>query len=492
MNARKKERLITLSELDYTSGELTTIAGSTDYPIRVQLDKGKKDDAYFIIKEYSLTQKDDSVYHLPFIFNADGSPWYEANLFFYRQSIDAKDGYTITDDLRRKASQLLDFKLFCENKGMDYLDFSSARPAARPSYRYFNHLVHERDDVSPKSLNKRTKVLYDFYKFLSTLHGYDIDIIRVETTEEAFIQLTPEFGKTVEMRSQTVNASTQPTEVPQGYVRDGGEDLRPLSNEQREELIEILTTKFSVAERLMHSIALSTGARKQSIFTMRMKHVRFLTETKLDDHNNLVRTAPKSNDGTYQLKAGPGTGIDTKFDKPQTLHFTQDVIDKIATYANSKAAKDRRELFKVNHSDILSDDDMYLFISSRGNCHYIAKNDPRYRQLKTRPKGEYTDYLKNKLLKYTSPNFPKDFTFHWLRATYAFMYYQELAPLVSYEKEIEKGQMRPGDEIKKIQQRMHHRDRETTEHYLKLFLNIDDKMLAQDGYEDRLFRGIEV
>lgn len=499
MDKRKFERMITISRLDYTAGELTTLPGSASYPIRIPLEKGKTDEAYFITKEYSLTIPDDSVYHLPFLFNDDGSPWYEANLFFYRLSIDEADGYKTTDELRRKASMLLDYKMYCDDEGIDYLDFSSPRPGPRPSYRYFIHLLY-RNDISGLNLNQRTSVVHSFYKSIAELPGFNLDIKRVDKTRMAFITFENGYSKQVEIRNQTVNVSHQKKPVPLGYVRDDGEDLRPLSNTHRDELIEVLDNYFSVDERLIHLIALNTGARKQSIFTMRIKHVKQLVKLlKLGDEAKILGDNSQKfeegifSDGTLPLKAGPKTGMDTKFDKPQTLRFPKKLAKQIETYAFSKEAKNRRKLFKEQHGDILKDDDMYLFLSSKGNCHYMAKEgDPRYRQVKSRPKGEHTDYLKKKLFKYVSASFPRSFTFHWQRATFAYKLYQHLIPHVVYDKKVKlkPGQLRPGEEIRRIQQRLHHKDRETTENYLKLFVDFDEKMAAQNKYEDVLFEGV--
>jgi len=489
---RKKERLITLRQLDYNAGELTTISNLDSHPICFPLEKSEDGEEYFIAREYSLTIPDDSVYHIPFMFNADGSPWYEGNLFFYRQSIDKATGYETTEELRARASMLLDYKLFCEDSSLDFLDFSSSRPGKRPTYNFFSHLKHN-EKVSDKNVNKRTLVCYDFYKFLAKLPGFTIDINRVEKTTKAWLLFENGASKEVELRSQTVRVSHIAKEVPLGYVRDEGEDLRPLTNDQRDELIEVLNSKFTVDERLIHLSALNTGARKQSILTMRRKHIRHLTSFVLaDDGISQKPEAEIARDGTLMLKANRHNGIDTKFGKSQTLYFPKKLIEQIKLYDDSNEAEKRRKLFRDLHGDILSDDDMYLFLSTRGNCHYMAKDDPRFRKVKSRPKGEHTDYLKNKLFKYVSDEFPRDFTFHWQRATFAFMLYQLLAPLVNYDSKVElkPGQMRPGDEIRFIQQRLHHANRETTEHYLKLFTNFDQIVAAQEAYEDRLFEGM--
>lgn len=492
MENRKKDRLLTLSRLNYAAGELTTIPNLASHPIRVPIGKSEHGEAYFIAKEYSLTRTGDSVYHLPFIFDEDGSPWYEANLFFYWQSIDSIVCYKTTEELRRRASMLLDYKVFCEDSGIDYLDFSSPRPGNRPTYRYFQYLIHN-DEISVNNLNHRTLVVYDFYKFLAKQPGVNINISRVDSTKKAFITFENGFRKEVELRSQRVKKSNVAKPVPVGYVRDQGENLRPLSNEHSDELIDILNKNFSVDERLIQMIALNTGARKQSIFTLRMKHIRLLTESEIPLDGAVERYQMTiSTDGMLMLKAGPSTGIDTKFNKPQVLYFPNKLVEQLKTYASSKEAQKRRDLFRLKHGDILNDDDMYLFLSVNGNCHYMAKNDPRYRQVKSRPKGEHTNYLKKKLFKYASSSFPKSFTFHWQRATFAYKYYQYLIKHVVYDHNVQLkiGQLRPGEEIRKIQQRLHHTDRTTTEHYLKLFINFDEKMAAQNAYEDRLFEGI--
>tara|TARA_R110000850_G_scaffold29726_20_gene82068 strand:+ start:23856 stop:24155 length:300 start_codon:yes stop_codon:yes gene_type:complete len=77
-------------------------------------------------------------------------------------------------------------------------------------------------------------------------------------------------------------------------------------------------------------------------------------------------------------------------------------------------------------------------------------------------------------------NFPISFTYHWLRATFAFQLYQQLVPL------LQAGNLQYGEEISIIQHRLHHADRETTENYLKLFMMYSEKLVAQERYEDWL------
>ena len=92
-----------------------------------------------------------------------------------------------------------------------------------------------------------------------------------------------------------------------------------------------------------------------------------------------------------------------------------------------------------------------------------------------------TETIKRKLIKYASKEFPLGFTYHWLRATFAFQLYQHLLPLLA------SGRLQYGEEVSLVQRRLYHSNRETTENYLKLFRLHSDKLAAQELYEDEIF-----
>lgn len=56
-----------------------------------------------------------------------------------------------------------------------------------------------------------------------------------------------------------------------------------------------------------------------------------------------------------------------------------------------------------------------------------------------------TETIKRKLQSTASSQFPKDFTYHWLRATFAYQLYQRLQPLV------QEGVLKLGEDIDFIQ-----------------------------------------
>lgn len=418
-----------------------------------------------------------SVFNLPYLFHRSGEPWLEANSYLISLVKDKHAQTRPTDDARRQASRLLDYLIFCENNDINWLDFSGRRLPQRPTYKYHRYLM-DMPGRGAQVANQYTGTVYRFYKFVSK-NWHEIDISRVDSVKQITFFVNDEYGPakkiTVEKRSQT-QAYSRSKRVSMGYVDDEGEFLRPLSNEQLAEVVTAVNLDdWGALDRLIMLFAIMTGARKQTILTLRVKHVQRLMDGKLQP------------DGTYVLRAGPGTGIDTKNNKPQILYVPKQLAIDLLTYISSPHAKKRRKGFQVSYAEKYSelepiaDEDMYVFLSEQCNCYYMASSDPRFKFVKSRPIGAVTNNLKKKLRKSVSEGFPKDFTFHWLRATYAFQLYQLLQP------RLKDGTLQPGDDISIIQSRLHHERRETTENYLKLFSMIPEKMKAQESYESVLF-----
>ncbi|WP_406820065.1 site-specific integrase [Pseudomonas sp. KnCO4] len=471
-NPRHEGRLLVMPVLPNAFATLHVYKTAVD-SIQFELDESDGKVAYLVEEVGGGNDRD--VFHFPFLFYANGDSWHEANdyllsLLKHKPSMNRR-----TDDVRRQASKLLDYLLFCEDKSLDWLDFSGARPSLRPTYKYFYHLINQ-SGRSNAVVNQYTSAIYNFFKYVS-VHWHEIDMKRVDTVKHVKIVVRGVKGSKVidvEKRSQTTRARPV-SPVSLGFVREDGEDLRPLSNlELRGLLTTIVNEKqWSTIERLILLTSLMTGARKQTVLTLRLRHLQGFSEDKL---------LPE---GAYKVHAGPGTGIDTKFDKPQDLYFPKQLADELTTLANSPMMRRRREKFRAhvaaNFGMSISDEDMYLFLSDQGNCYYMAKNDPRYMLVKSPQTGQVTETIKRKLLQKAFDQFPKDFSYHWLRATFAYQVYQRLQVLV------DKGAMRDGEVIDFVQSRMHHESRETTEHYLKLFRMTQEKLIAQELWERKLF-----
>ena len=419
---------------------------------------------------------DRDLFNFPFLFHANGNPWHEANSYLLMIMGDKSLATYRTDEIRRQASKLLDYLLFCESNNLDWLDFTGARPALRPTYKYYYHLA-SLSGRSSAVVNQYTSVVYRFYKYVCE-NWHRLDIGRVDTIKQvSFFVNSARGGKYViaEKRSQTQRTPAI-SMVPIGFVREEGEDLRPLTNTELGVLLSVINRdqEWSTIERLILLTSLMTGARKQTVLTLRVRNLEaFKPERLLPD-------------GSYKLHVGPGTGIDTKNNKPQILYFPKQLAEDLEVLASSPTMIERRTKFRKRITEDLSESivdekDMYLFLSDQGNCYYMAKSDHRYLKVKSPPTGQVVDTIKRKILHKAAAKFPKDFSYHWLRATYAYQIYQRLRVLIN------EGAMNPGEDIDFIQKRMHHEYRETTENYLKLFSMTHERIKAQEIWEDRLF-----
>ena len=437
-------------------------------------------ECFYIQREVESIEDANTVFNMPFLLTAEGKPWYEANHYLCSLVQYKHKMARPTEDVRRKASQLLRYKLFTEENDIDWLDFTKRRPSQRPTYRYFYHLA-EIEGLKPAVVNQYTSTVYNFYKHI-TEHwpDYGIDLERVDSVKTVRVYYQHSTGsgsKDVEVRSQTKSVPPRGND-PIGFVRDDGELLRPLTLDQFAELKSIINSDdWSPIERLIVLFAVMTGARKQTVLTIRLKHVRAM-----------LKNGPER-DGTYKLFAGPGTVINTKNSKHQTLYIPSQLVKELAIYADCKRAQELRSKFKEEyrtaHPDLpeINNEDLYLFISNQGNCYYMGKDDPRYPIVKSKPVGQVVENLKRKILRSASEDFPKDFYYHWLRATYAYLLWKALQVFV------DSGELRPTAVMGFIQNRLHHTNPETTENYLKLFNNVHILYDTQGAFEDILLGG---
>ena len=437
-------------------------------------------------KRPKVTRFDDTVYNFPVLWEDDGiTPWHDGNQFLWSLLFNKTDA--TFKQLNHKAKQLMEYKLFTEaNYGYDLLDFKSLRPAHRVSYAYFYHLLKR--GISAGNLNQHTATVYQFYEWLNEQPHIELDLTRVDKTHRAFIKFETNWGKVmskeVKVRSQMV-VTPQASSVRQGFVRDEGEDLRPLYDDEFDLLCAILgTTQFTATERMIYQVALDTGARKQTVLTLRKKHVDKLMQGRPDEY------------GTVRLNCSSAIGIDTKGGRVLAIHFPRELIERLHIYVNSadymkkvakfKAARKPRPEDLQEENNEMPDDDIYVFLSNQGNPLYMAKDDPLYRKLKTPPEGNYLQTVTRKIKAAEPKHFPSDYTFHWTRATYAYRFYKFLTPLV------DSGQLGVSDAIVLIQRRLGHKLRETTEHYLQLFKMTNLRLEAQERYEERLFDSVHI
>jgi len=423
------------------------------------------------------------VFFQPFLYSESGIPWFEANSFLFHCATQKLPGYQNSEAVRRKASILLEYRVFCDKqnyknvvgeiKKSSIFDFSSLRITSRPTYRYFLYLRDEKV-ISRKQINMRTKVIYDFYNYLVTILGFPIEMERVSKTTIGYFKYESSTGfgyNSFLKRDQAIYNSSSINPVPKGFVRDNGEDIRPLNNNELKCMLTMLMSNdFDILIKLAIDIALSTGARKQTIFTLRKKHVDYM-HSQIDDNNTIVR-----------LKVGPGTGIDTKNSKHHVLFVPTSLVKALKTYISSTRYKIRVKLYYDIGGGVENGEE-YIFLSRNGSPLYMAKDDKNYRYSKTKPTGTITKKWTDKIVLRSNGTIPSSFSFHWLRATFA----KEMFKYLVENNESREKKLSDGDIITSIQSRMNHSNRTTTENYLKLFTDKDVNSNVQSLYESYLF-----
>ncbi|PML77554.1 tyrosine-type recombinase/integrase [Enterovibrio norvegicus] len=454
----------------------------TPFSTKEALSDTAQNEAYHVLPSIKALQQYNSVFNMPFLLHPSRTPWDEANSYLISLVKNKHEMQRPTEDVRRKAAVILDYRLFCDAEGIDWLDFSGRRPSARPTYRYYQYL-RDVKALRPRVINQYTGYIYYFYEFIAEHWSeHRIDMTRVDTAETVrvfFKHSNRVSSKDVLARSQT--QKTPPKALtPLGYVQDDGELLRPLSLEQWSEVLSIINSNnWSPLERLIVLFSAMTGARKQTVLTIRVKHIRFLEKSK------------PSTDGTYRLRVGAGTIVDTKNNKAQIIYLPPQLVNELVVYCHCENSMSRREKFKIKYKEKypnlkgLIDDDIYLFLSEQGNCYFMGKDDPRYPIVKSKPTGQMVDNIKRKIIRSASESFPSEFYYHWLRATFAYLLW------IALKKYITSGELDYATVIGVIQNRLSHSQRETTENYLKLFRNVNIRHESQGLFEDYIFEAID-
>ncbi len=220
---------------------------------------------------------------------------------------------------------------------------------------------------------------------------------------------------------------------------------------------------------LIHALALVSGARLQTILTMRLHHV--LTDMAGSELKEI------------RIPAGPTTGIDTKNDKKIVIHVPIWLYQKLNIYALSENAKKRRAKSLLGNSD-----DQYLFLSNRGTPYYQSKSDMQnFSQdfdLHHAKNGQTVrQFINDKVIPYIRDhsNMPEfKYHFHDLRATFGMNLTDEQLEYVA------RGEISLHQAREFVRVRMCHESSATTDLYLQYRQNLKHIRKVGSAYNDHL------
>jgi len=244
------------------------------------------------------------------------------------------------------------------------------------------------------------------------------------------------------------------SELPsQNLILDDGR-LRPLPPDEQEMLFSVLGNHKNTEMVLIFIFALTTGARIQSVLTLRHKHFR-------------IDTNP---DSSVPLAIGRGTSVDSKYSKKQVLIIPSFIQKRLATYSYSERSRNRFEKYCESRNIQASDEAMgecYLFLSNRGHPFYDSKSDLFKREqsqerTNLRTGDSVRKFIKHHIFPIMEKAFGEQyhFEFHDLRATFGMNLVDACKILV------DKSEMKASEVVPFVQSRMNHSNSKTTENYI--------------------------
>lgn len=320
-----------------------------------------------------------SVDRLPQIFWQNGETWREVNLWGLEMARN-RDVKLIT--VISTMEHLHKYADWLEQTQIDWRHFPQAK-AERVLVRFRGHLIDERDAdaLKPSTTTARMNAVIRFYRFAEGK-----SFISREAPKWQDRQVVLHYFDTAGFQ-RTMTRVTEDISIPNharlGFRLEGG--LLPLTQQHKLELLEFAHHNTSPELYLMLMTGFFTGARLGTIIT--------LHTTALD---NAVRDPALK--GMWLVKAGPGTGISTKFDVSGDLMIPDQLMAHLRAYVTS-----RRHLDRVIKAD---DGNKRLVFLTRFSAPYKDKSVDR-EMVDLRRAGQAAGL-----------KFLQKFKFHQTRATY--------------------------------------------------------------------------
>ncbi|MFK5893630.1 MAG: hypothetical protein QM504_10455 [Pseudomonadota bacterium] len=420
-------------------------------------------------------------YNFPFVLNKDGSLWKDATLFFIWK---IKQNPNLSEERLRQYSDVLrDFKLFCEMMEEKEINEPEERrfhylkapiKSRRPNVMYGKYLVEKK----AKQWGEKMKKVSAFYQYLIDIRHIRFNVDMLETIkQDMFIPTSNGGGFIKEISYNRVDRETKKQNQNDDYIRDG-EKMRPMSIDEQK-VFETAIMECKNEELVLGvMIAITSMARKQTVYTLRIKHFIKVFPNSYDIYT-LEQWKNKNlkifdDNKKYKINVGDGTGADTKNGKRFYITIDGWLYKAVIEYIISKRARNRRKYALRQDNEL----EQYVFLSRDYNPFYHAKDDinlTTWKESGHKPmKGNSIDQamkrFRDENLTYICANlkcpiFPV--RFHDLRATGAMRYLDRNEPNVDGKKVVW------GTILRELAKLMGHDSVLTTQRYL------DFKILVQ-------------
>jgi integrase len=430
--------------------------------------------------------EDGVIRKFPIIIRGDSTPWDLGNLYLINKFTEmAKIEPPSVDTLKAIAKQLVMYLRWIEHeqsRGEVIHDlYFPEEETNRVTWRYHRYLRRLlRQNPQPISLNvikARMQAVVGFYKGIIDGQLVTECDIKNEPYKKSTISISVvnsiglQYIKNVEVSNFTIKKPRRDTEI--GRVMDGGL-LRPLDENEQTLVFDYLQDYGNRAFQLMCWVALFTGARIQTVGTLRMKHIY-----------QLINLKPEH--GEVLLKVGRGTDADTKNQTNYRLHFPFELVKALCNYIGSEEHRQRRAKSFYNDSD-----ENYVFLTSNGSSYVTSQREIIDRQeghfsqrISAKDRVSFTiqngnavrNYLQRLVrnIRCKNPDF-QHFRYHDLRATYG----------MNFVRDAEAAGIK--DVRENLRNRMGHKSFNTTQAYLNFDKNNELIAKVTAYHHDRINR----
>jgi integrase len=482
----------------------------TFFPLELNWDlSGGKPKATFDHIEYidfgsaQARIKERFVKDMPLLVQSNCKPWDLGNLYLiwlYHDKIRNHDLHM--DTVRSIADSLLHYLRWIEHmKQRDpkiHFLYLPENQSHRVTYRYKRYLgsLIKMQIIKPSTANKRMNAIVAFYKrSISEELIKSSDVKNLPFNEiEKTIRTTSRIGLTSFKKIIASDLAIRIPKTPASVelINDGGEKLRPLSEEDQDSILEALLQRGNRTMQLMFWLALFTGARIQTCATLRICSIKKAYSTQ--SHKSVTLVKVGSSDSF----------VDTKGDRAYALHIPTVLIEQIIKFVSSPRARKFRAKSFYGETD-----DNYVFLTKNGDP-FITSN----KEMKDRQESKYSarlsladridfkpkkgqavrDFIEkvNEHIRAEQPEFRR-FRFHDLRASFAMNYLSAkmAIPQIKTLSNGSKVDTRRSDALKDLSKCMGHSSESVTELYLDYKDTIASERASSQIFTEKLYAIVE-
>lgn len=402
----------------------------------------------------------------PIVLDSFGIPWAEAAIYIMSR-IENKH-FPSMSTFASVADDLAAYRRYLDERRVDWMEFPINK-LTRPTYRFNAYLKISvsAGEMSSLTAKRRMGSVIAFYRwFLDEKIFEAANIPWIERDHLVRFSDRQGFAHTKVIKTTDLVIAAPKQDDPYAGTIEDGAKLRPLSPQEQAYLLDALSSIGNTEMSLVHVFALLTGARIQTILTIRIK--------------DLDLPIPQNPDVDCRLPVGHGTGIDTKFDKQMVLHIPQWFWRQLQVYADSPRGRNRR--LRANGGDISS---QYLFLSRRGAPFYQSKEDslrfdPEAHLRHMKSGQAVRQFIGERVVPYVRNVLGISgfyYRFHDLRATAGMNWTDHQLELV------ERGRITLNDAREYVRVRLGHESAETTDRYLRFRKDLEQVRRIEESHE---------